>query len=61
MSDPTRGEDLLDIVFADVGELMKVSVLPSLADHLHGCMDINVIISKSEAASLEISNFKHAD
>ena len=61
VSDPTRGEYLLDIVLADFGELMQVSVLPSLADHRVVCMDINVNISRSEATSREVLDFKHAD
>ena len=58
---PTRDEGHLGIVLADVGGLMKVSVLLSLADHRVVCMDINVSISRSEATSHEVWDFKHAD
>ena len=51
VSDPARGEYLLDIVLADFGELIQVSVLPSLVDHRVVCMAINVNISRSEAPS----------
>ena len=47
VSDPTRGDYLLDIVLADVGDMVKVSVLPSLADHRVVSMDINVNIEKT--------------
>ena len=51
---PTRDEGQLGIVLADVGGLMKVSVLLSLADHRVVCMGINVDISRFEATSLEV-------
>ena len=51
---PTRDEGQLGIGLADVGGLMKVSVLLSLADHRVVCMGINVDISRFEATSLEV-------
>ena len=61
VSDPTRGNYLLDIVLADVGEMLKVSVLSSLADHRVVCMDMNVVIARTCGISREVWNLQRAD
>ncbi len=61
VSDPTRGDYLLDIVLADVGDLLKVTVLPSLADHRVVSMDIYVFVTRSEESSREVWDFKNAN
>ena len=61
VSDPTRGEYLLDIVLLDVGDMTKVSVLPSLADHRVVRMDMNIVIARTTNASREVWDIRHAD
>ena len=57
VSDPTCGDCLLDIVRADVRDMVKVSESPSLANHRVDSLDINVNIKKIEAILREVWNF----
>ena len=52
---------MLDNVLADVEDMLKVSVLPSLADHRVVCMDINIVIARTTNASREVWDIRHAD
>ena len=61
VSDPTRGEYLLDIVHFDVGDMRGVSMFLSLADHRVVCMDINIVIARTTNASREVWDIRHAD
>ena len=57
MPDPTRSDYLLAVVVAGVGDMVKVSVLHSLAGKRVVSMDINVNIKKIEAILREVWNF----
>ena len=58
---PTRGEYLLDLVLTDVGDMTKISVLPNLADHCVVCIDMSVVIWRTEGTLRDVWDFRRAD
>ena len=58
---PTRGEYLLDLVLTDVGDMTKISVLPNLADHCVVCIDMIVVIGRTEGTLRDVWDFRRAD
>ncbi len=61
VSDPTRGPYLLDLVLADIGEFLKVQVLPELADHKVVSIDLDVLVPTCADVPREVWNFRKAD
>ena len=61
VAEPTRGLYLLDLVLADVGELLKVQVLPELADHKVVCIDLDVLVPVCDETTRQVWNFHKAD
>ena len=58
---PTRGECPLDLVLTDVGDMTKISVLSNLADHCVVCINMNVVIGRTEGTLRDVWDFRRAD
>ena len=52
---------MLDLVLADVNDMMKIYVLPNLADHCVVCIDLNVVIGTTATILRDVSDFLGAD
>ena len=57
---PTRGENLLDLVLTDVSGLLKVQVLPELADHRIVSVDLEVVVTRAQEAPRLVWDFHRA-
>ena len=59
--EPTRGKNLLDLVFTDLEDLIKVTVLPSVADHRSVLCELRVCTSTSQAITRTVWRYDKAD
>ena len=58
---PTRGKYLLDLVLTDLGDLVKASVLDSVADHRSVLCELRLQTPKSQAISRKVWLYQKAD
>ena len=58
---PTRGDNLLDLVLTDASGLLKVQVLPEIADHRVVCVDLEVAVARTQPVPRLVWDFQRAN